>query len=141
MPYGELKINGNDAFEEFGLSLEDGAKAALMTPPPNKERAMNKSRLQHGSRPVNSPERIDSRELSLPMHIISVNGRDTMDCYWNLCQTLQQGTIDIESSRIPNTIFHCKYLSCSNFNSVDNLFKFTLKLEEPNPADRTPNEE
>ena len=37
MPQEELFINGKDAYTTWGISMDDTALSALMTPAPNKE--------------------------------------------------------------------------------------------------------
>lgn len=138
MPYGGLKINGYNAFSTWRLTLSDGALAALLTPAPNKERARNSSRLRHGVEIAGSVERKDSRELSLPCHITAPNFATGLSCYSSFCNILAGGTVDIElPDLMPDKIFRCKYISCSNFTSFRNeIMQFTLKLEEPNPNNR-----
>ena len=46
----ELFINGDDAYEKWGVSLGESALSELMTPPANKAFIENESRLQHTSR-------------------------------------------------------------------------------------------
>lgn len=136
MPLGRLTINGYDAYEKWGLSLSDGARAELMTPAPNKSRAYNVSRLRHGKEPVGSPERKESREVSLRMHITGPRESWVLAKYRQFCQVLDEGTLDIVSYDVPDTVFHFKYLSCSDFSVLKTIMKFTLKLEEPNPNNR-----
>lgn len=137
MPSGELKINGLDAYDRYHLSLTDGGKATLMTPAPNKERARNSSRLRHGVEIAGSLERKDSREISLPVHITARTSEEGLQYYNLFCAVLDQGTIDIMYKGIPGVEFHCKYMVCTNFLEFRNqIMKFTLKLEEPNPNDR-----
>lgn len=138
MPLGELKINGFDAFDKYRLSISDGGKAALMCPAPNKERARNTSRLRHGSEIAGTLERKDSRELSLPMHITAPSSQVGLQKFNDFCAVLDAGQVDLELTRdLPNVIFRCKYISCTNFMEFRNqMFKFTLKLEEPNPKNR-----
>lgn len=139
MPLGELRINGDDAFTEYGLSISDGGKAILMCPAPNKDRARNSSRLRHGSEIAGTLERKDSRELSLPVHITASNSQVGLDRFNRFCAVLDAGTVDLELAMdLPGVIFKCKYINCTNFMEFRNqMFKFTLKLEEPNPNDRS----
>ena len=147
MPYGELKINGTDAYESvvggvrtatYHLSLSDGAKAELMTPPAAKQRAYNESRLRHGRTMAGTVERMEARELSLPMHITAKTSEEGLAYYNAFCQLLAGGTLDIMYRGLPTVEFHCKYLSCSNFTEVrSQMMKFTLKVEEPDPSSRT----
>ena len=138
MPLGELNINGDDAYQLYGLSISDGGKAELMCPAPNKERARNTSRLRHGSEIAGSLERKDSRVLALPVHITAPNSVTGLQRFKDFCQVLDGGTVNIELTRdLPGVIFRCKYISCTNFMEFRNeMFKFTLKLEEPNPKNR-----
>lgn len=138
MPLGELNINGLDAYEHYHLSLTDGGKAELMTPAPNKDRAHNSSRLRHGQEIASAIERKDKREIALPMHITARTSVQGLAYYNAFCAVLDAGTVNIELSSLPNVMFRCKYLSCSNFTEFRNqMFRFTLKLEEPNPANRS----
>lgn len=138
MPSGELKINGLDAYDTYGLSLSDGGKAELMTPPANKGRAFNTSRLRNGKESVGSPERVDSREVSLPMHITAPTSEVGLARYAAFCSVLRGGTVDIMYKGLPTEEFHCKYVNCSNFTEFRNMImRFTLRLDEPNPANRT----
>ena len=140
MPSGELKINGQDAYNEWGISLSDGSLAALMTPPAMKERARNSSRLRHGEEIVGSVERVASREIALSMHLTAPNATIGLQRYYSFCNSvLTSGTVNIRYSLIPNKEFKCKYISCSNFTDFRNeLMTFTLKLDEPDPANREP---
>lgn len=54
MPQEELFINGKDAYTTWGISMDDTALSALMTPAPNKEFIENKSRMEHGKACDNS---------------------------------------------------------------------------------------
>lgn len=138
MPLGELKINGVDAYNAYHLSLTDGGKAILMTPAPNKARARNSSRLRHGVEIADTLERKDSREISLPMHISASTSAEGLAYYQAFCSVLDSGTVDIMYRKLPDLEYHCKYLSCANFVEFRNqMMFFTLKLEEPNPNDRT----
>lgn len=137
MPKGELFINGVDAYEEYGISMQSGGLSALMTPPPNKDLIENKSRLEHGKRAVNVNPRIDERELTLPIHITARSKESFIDKYNKFCKVLANGRLDITTVYQPNVVYKTIYQSCSQFSEYRlGLAKFNLRLNEPNPANR-----
>ena len=139
MPIGELYINGVDAFEEYGLSLESSALSALMTPPPNKELIENKSRQEHGKRVITSNVKVDERELNLQCHIKASTRQGFLEKYSKLCDLLSHGTIELSTSYQPSVLYKLIYQNCTQFSEYRlGMAKFTLKLNEPNPNDRNP---
>lgn len=136
---GETWINGKDAFTEWGVSLEDGAVSTLMTPSPIKDIVENKSRLEHGKRVIASDVKVDSRDLTLEMHLTAKDKATFLSNYSKFCaDVLETGKVDIISTYQPDMEYHCTYVSCSQFSQFAfGLAKFTLKLNEYNPKDRT----
>jgi len=136
---GELKINGKDAFDTWGVSFEDGALAALMTPPAVKSYVTNTSRLEDGKRVVVYNPRYDSRDITLEMHLVAKDKADFLSKYGNFCDdVLKKGYLYIETVYQPDVVYHCVYNSCTQYSQLINgLAKFSLKLTEPNPANRT----
>lgn len=138
MPTGELFINGIDAYEEYGVSMQSSGLSALMTPPPLKEIIENKSRQEHGKRVVISDTKIDERELSLPIHITARSKEDFLEKYGKFCDVLTKGTLELKTSYQPNIVYRTIYQSCSQFSEYRlGLAKFTLRLNEPNPNNRS----
>ena len=137
MPKGELFINGVDAYTEYGISMDSSVLSALMTPSPNKEYIENKSRQEHGKRVVNVSPKIDERDLSLSLHIKASSKDDFMEKYGKFCLVLANGKLDIKTRFQPNVVYRTNYISCTQFSEYRlGLAKFTLKLNEPNPANR-----
>ena len=136
----DLYINGYNAWNQWKLSLSDGAIAALMTPPPVKARAEIASRQRHGKTillPANG-DVMDARELALPMFISAPDSTTGLQYYNAFCtNVLFNGKIDLQCKELQTQEFHLWYLSCSNFSQMHReLFTFTLKVTEPNPSDR-----
>lgn len=135
---GEMFINGDDAYDKWGISPSEGAFVALRTPPDKKERVKNVSRLQHGTRYPDSVERYAERQLTLPLHIVGSNTED-------LCQkfdlfateVLDGGYLEIVHHITPLVKYKCLYLGCANYTESCGIAKFQLKLVEPNPTDRS----
>ena len=137
MPKGELFINGVDAYEEYGISMQASGLSALMTPPPLKDMIENKNRQEHGKRVVTTNPKIDERELSLPIHIKAASKESFLQKYGKFCEVLAKGVLDIRTVYQPNVVYRTLYQSCTQFSEYRlGLAKFTLKLNEPNPNNR-----
>ena len=137
MPLGELYINGDDAFAEYGMSMESSALSSLMTPPPSKEFIENKSRLENGKRVVTSNPMVDERELSLQFHIKANGKSDFLVKYSKLCDVLASGVLEISTSYQQGVVYRMIYVSCTQFSEYRlGMAKFTLRLNEPNPTNR-----
>lgn len=141
MPAGQLYIyNGDqykDAFTTWGVSLSDGALANLLAFPAVKGRISNESRLEHGKRVINEMPRKASRELTLEMHMIAPNFATFLTRLNAFTSVLAGGEIRLKTSFQPNVVYHLFYISCTQFTQFDGLAKFALRLEEPNPNNRS----
>lgn len=134
----ELYINGKDAYSEWGISMDDTSLSALMTPAPNKELIENKSRLDHGKRIVNTNPKLDERTLTLQINLTAKDEAQFFARYALFCEELETGVLNIRTKYQPNVTYKTIYLSCSQFSQfMRGIGKFSLKLNEPNPKDRT----
>ena len=140
------QIQGNengwvDAYDVWGVSFTDTALSALMTPVSVKKPIENKSRLEHGKKVIenNAYTKKDERDVTLEMHIKAPTKALFWQRYDNFCeQVLEKQFILIKSGYRPAKVFHMTYESCSQFSEwMQQIAKFTLKLNEPNPANRT----
>lgn len=135
---GELFINGKDAYTEYGMSLEDGAISALLTPPPLKEFVENESRIENGKKIIVGYPVYDARDISLAFHIVAPTKEAFFTKYQALCAVLQKGIVKIKTKYQADTVYKFVYNSCTQFSQYSfGIAKFTLKLTEANPADRT----
>lgn len=131
----ELIINGKDAYTEWGISMDDTALSALMTPAPNKELIENKSRLEHGKRVVTTNPMKDERNLTLQINITAPNADEFFVRYISFCEELATGILDIKTRYQPDITYRTIYLSCQQFSQfMQGIGKFVLKLNEPNPS-------
>ena len=139
MPKGELFINNVDAYTQWGVSLSDTALSALMTPSANKAYITNKSRLEHGKRVIVNDTKVDERSITINIHLTAPNEQEFFNRYNKFCQeVLAQGVVDIKTKYQPNVVYHMIYESCTQFSQfMRGIAKFTLKLVEPNPNNRT----
>lgn len=137
MPKGELKVNGYDAFEKWGISLSSTSLSALMTPPPQKEFVSNKSRNENGARVVVVDPRVDERQLTLEMHLKAPNETEFFRRYGEFCQQLATGRLQIETKYQPGIKYRVIYESCTQFTQfMRGIAFFTLRLTEPDPTNR-----
>lgn len=135
---GELFINGKDAYMEWGISMDDTALSALMTPAPNKEFVENKSRLEHGKRVVAANPKKDERNLTLQINLTAPDKDIFFARYDSFCKELATGVLEIRTKYQTNILYRTVYLSCQQFSQfMQGIGKFVLKLNEPNPSDRT----
>jgi len=139
-------ITGNvngwvDAYDTWGVSFTDASLSELITPAPMKAPVENKSRIQDGKRVVSSQTYVkkDERNVSLEMHVHAKSKAVFWQRYNSFCeQVLDRQFIDIKSGYVSGKVFHMTYESCSQFSEfMQEMAKFSLRLNEPNPADRT----
>lgn len=125
-----------DAYLRYGLSLEDGALAALMAPAPNKKPANVTPRSGHGTAYDGSTIGYKAeRNISLDVHITATNKSDYIEKYALFCsEVLDCGYIQLRTSEQPNVIYHLLYDACQQFSHfLSGMAKFTLSLTEPHP--------
>lgn len=135
---GELYINGKDAYTTWGISMDDTALSTLMTPTPNKEFIENKSRLQDGKQVVSVNPKADERSLTLQINLTAKDEAQFFARYVLFCKELEIGVLNIRTKYQPDITYKTIYLSCSQFSQfMRGIGKFSLKLNEPNPKDRT----
>lgn len=132
----EVRLNGFDAFEEYGVSFPPSAINAIMTPASLKEFVTNESRDEDGSRVIFHNPRQAQRELTIEMHLHASSLRELIQRYKQLIRIFESGMFTIELERNPGDIYHFIYESCNSFSMGEKLAKFVLKLIEPNPTNR-----
>ena len=139
-------IQGNrdgwvDAYDTWGVSFTDASLSALMTPAPAKAPVENKSRLQHGKSVITNEtySKKDERDVTLEMHLTAPDKTTFWQRYDGFCsQVLDRQFIHIKSGYRTDRVFHMTYESCTQFTEfIQQMAKFTLRLNEPDPSNRT----
>ena len=134
----ELYLNGKDAYTTWGISMNDTSLSELMTPTSNKEFIENESRIEHGKRVLVTKSKLDARNLTLTINLIASNQGQFFERYNGFCEELATGVLEVRTKYQPNVVYRTIYQSCSQFSQfMRGIGKFTLKLYEPNPNDRT----
>lgn len=134
----ELYINGKDAYMAWGISMDDTSLSELMTPVSNKGFIENESRLEHGKQVLISNPKLDARNLTLKINLTASSEQQFFERYTSFCKELATGALEIKTIYQPDVVYKTIYQSCSQFSQfMRGIGKFTLKLNEPNPNDRT----
>lgn len=138
MAAGDFYINNKDAYTTWGISMDTSSLSALMTPAPMKEFIENKSRLEHGKRVITSDPKIDERNISLTFNLTAKSEEQFFSRYNSFCEELATGVLYLRSKYQPNVVYKTIYLSCNQFTQfMRGIAKFSLRLVEPNPTDRS----
>lgn len=133
-----MKINGKDAYTEWGISFDQTALSTLMTPPPNKSYIENKSRLENGKKVLVHNPKVDERSVTLSFNLTARNDGEFFERYNSFCEELKGGVLNIETKYQNGVVYKMVYESCSQFSQlIREIARFSLKLVEPNPDDRS----
>ena len=109
-----------------------------MTPPQMKDRISNESRLEHGTRYMNHLPRVQQRDVTLEIHFTASSNGEFMRRYQSFSRELEKGELAITTSFQPGVVYRMLYVSCNQFTPfMRRIAKFSLKLVEPNPKDRS----
>lgn len=130
----DLIINGQDAFDEWGIILGDNAINALLAPPAMKAYIENESRLQHGTQIIPT-DKVASRDVQLTLYLKAKNSADYALKYAAFIEELRKGIIEFHVISI-DTTFKMLFTSCQQYTAINTLGKFIFRFVEPNPADR-----
>lgn len=137
---GELFINGKDAYTEWGVSMDTNSLSALMSPAPNKDLPENKSRLMHGKEVITDSGLIkkDERQINLTINLTARNESEFFERYSSFCMELDSGILNISTKYQKDVVYHTIYKSCQQFSQfMRGIAHFSLRLEEPNPNNRS----
>lgn len=135
-----------DTFTRWGITLAETSVTALMTPPPVKSYISNKSALSHGKQVLtdsgNIPK-IDERDVQLVFGLQAKTLAQFLMRYNSFCNELKKGAITLllhiwEGDSYIKITYNLIYVSCSQYSEYNGrLGRFALKLNEPNPENRT----
>lgn len=140
---GTFYINGKDAYTTWGITLDDTALSALMTPAPLKDPVSNRSRASDGVQVVGLARRQafrpyqDEREFTLGINLTATNEAEFFKRYEAFCRELEGGVLDLRTKWQQGITYRCLYVSCNQFSQfMRGVGKFSLRLREPNPNNR-----
>lgn len=134
----DLIINGLNARETWGIITTVNTFSQLMQPAPVKDYPVNQSRLENGARYDISNPKVAERSINLELQMIAPDEETFIERYNAFGTMLSNGLLDISSTHQPEVVYHCIYRSCAQYTQFRfGIATISLKLTEPNPADRT----
>lgn len=134
----DLKINGRNARNEWGVVPTTQTLSALLAPAPMKPRPSFNSRLEHGTRIDNANPRVAERSLNLEIQMYAANPEEFYSRYDSFCEELQKGELKIQTTDRPGVIYRMQYESCTAFTQFIREYAIlSLRLTEPNPTERS----
>nr|DAF41323.1 MAG TPA: hypothetical protein [Caudoviricetes sp.] len=132
----ECYINGFNIWEKWKAYFGKGAYEALLTPAPLKAFIENECRLEHGKRVIPSNPKMDERNLTLSIFVEGATEEEYLRNYESFVNELHKGLIEMKVPCL-NKVFKFYYNGCQKYGDYGfKKGKFSLKLREPNPADR-----
>lgn len=136
---GELFINGKDAWTTWGVKMGEGFLDAIDAPLQMKEYIENESRLEDGKRVITSNAKVASREITLGFTITGTSEEDYRAKKKAFEAELRAGSFTVNIPALGSDVYHLLYTGKSisyGLNLGRSFGHFTMKCEEPNPADR-----
>lgn len=135
---GQLNINGYDAYQTWGIFMNDTALSALMTPAPCKEFISNKYRTKDGKHVLKHNPRLDERDITIGFNMVAKDEETFLANYAKFCEdVLSTGELVIRTKFQPDIWYRCIYISCTQFSQfIREMAKFSLKLNESDPSNR-----
>ena len=142
---GDFTINGQDAYDVFGITAGDGFIDALLIAPPKKDPVYNSSRLSNGEDVDNRNSKFDKKtNITLYFDIEGVGATESLMKASYLAhlklfyQELAKDTFDINVPALGTEVYHLIYSKPSTFTSNLNKThsKISFVFDEPNPTNR-----
>lgn len=133
---GELTINGKDAYATYGISFSEQSIANLMMPPPLKDYVSNTNAGINGKQVLGTPK-VAERDVIIEMSITAASRDDLLTKLTAFIEVLKGGSLKIKT-KYNSDVYKMLYISCSQLSTfLNRTAVFTLRLNEPNPNDRS----
>ena len=135
---GEFFINDLDAFGNWGVFLNDKSISTLIEPEPLKTAVEYKSTTINGKQVRKEKEpKVDERDITLAIQIFATSRTELFTKLAAFKTELKKRRCVLRTKYEPDVYYRCDYISCSQYKSFHKgLATFSLKLNEPNPANR-----
>ena len=128
-----------DLYETYGVTLTRGWREALLKPAAVKDYSKNDSRLEDGIRIIAKKEyaKKKERDIQLPFILEAESETQYLANYEKFLNDIAYSGIIYLKVPVMNKVFKLVYTDCQKFGDFGlKKGNFTLKLTEPNPADR-----
>ena len=128
-----------DLYETYGVTLTRGWREALLKPAAVKDYSKNDSRLEDGIRIIAKKEYAKKKERDIQLSFILEAESETqyLANYEKFLNDIAYSGMIYLKVPVMNKVFKVVYTDCQKFGNFGlEKGNFTLKLTEPNPADR-----
>lgn len=128
-----------DLYETYGVTLTRGWREALLKPAAVKDYSKNDSRLEDGIRIIAKKEyaKKKERDIQLPFILEAESETQYLANYEKFLNDIAYSGMIYLKVPVMNKVFKLVYTDCQKFGDFGlEKGNFTLKLTEPNPADR-----
>lgn len=128
-----------DLYETYGVTLTRGWREALLKPAAVKDYSKNDSRLEDGIRIIAKKEYAKKKERDIQLSFILEAESETqyLANYEKFLNDIAYSGMIYLKVPVMNKVFKVVYTDCQKFGDFGlEKGNFTLKLTEPNPADR-----
>ena len=134
---GDLFINNQDAYTTWGVNMGEDFLESFLTPSPMKAYIENKSRLENGKQVDTTNAKVDERDVQVTITLEGSSQADYLSKYESFVTELYKGPILMKVPALKK-VYHLTYDSSpTKMGNYGLCFgKFTLKFNEPNPANR-----
>ena len=139
----DLRINGKDAFAEWGVHMGEVFLDTLFAPPKLKDFIENQSRQIDGKVVLHGIPKLDARDLTLAFTIEGTDEADYWKKYMAFVEVLKAGLVVVDIPGFPSSgggaahSFKLTYKSSQSYamNAGRTFAKLSVKFNEANPAD------
>ncbi len=128
-----------DLYETYGVTLTRGWREALLKPAAVKDYSKNDSRLEDGIRIIAKKgyAKKKERDIQLPFILEAESETQYLANYEKFLNDIAYSGMIYLKVPVMNKVFKLVYTDCQKFGDFGlKKGNFTLKLTEPNPADR-----
>ena len=128
-----------DLYETYGVTLTRGWREALLKPAAVKDYSKNDSRLEDGIRIIAKKEyaKKKERDIQLPFILEAESETQYLANYEKFLNDIAYSGMIYLKIPVMKKVFKVVYTDCQKFGDFGlKKGNFTLKLTEPNPADR-----
>jgi hypothetical protein len=128
-----------DLYETYRVTLTRGWREALLKPAAVKDYSKNDSRLEDGIRIIAKKEyaKKKKRDIQLPFILEAESETQYLANYEKFLNDIAYSGMIYLKVPVMNKVFKVVYTDCQKFGDFGlKKGNFTLKLTEPNPADR-----
>lgn len=132
----QLYINDKDAWETWGVFLEEGSERALLLAANNKEFVSNKNRSEHGKRVIVDNPRLEERDVQLVFCFLTESEDDFLEKYDAFVAELNKGWVQMRVIKVKK-VYNFTTTNFQDLGYYGQMGKLSVRFNEPNPDNRS----